>query len=213
MDPSSGTLVQVHDFSPWTLPNGLFWIVKVPDSAVQTSPDGKTLTIHLENVPVVDAFTFPPPVPNNFAPDEVDISPYQLIRARASFDITYKKTANPPRRIRPATDDPLSPLNWAGKMWDATNSGTFSVTYDDGTFSASGSFDSSGNFGEVGTERNGFFVHHEEEDNNDDVAAGAQPLSLPFQPAAMSQLAATAITKEPMKFVLLKGRVPVKVIH
>jgi hypothetical protein len=195
------------------LPNGLFWIVKVPDSAVQIGPDGNTLAIHLENVPVVDAFTFPPPVPNNIAPDEVDISPYQLIRARASFDISYTKTKDTERRIRPATDDSLSPLNWAGKMWDATNSGSFSLAYDDGTFSASGTFDSSGNFGEMGTERNGFFVHHDQEDDNNDVEAEERALSLPPQPTLMSQLAATAIVKNPVKSVLLKGRVPVKVTH
>ena len=186
--------------------------MKVPDSAVQISPDGSTLTIHLENVPVVDAFTFPPPVPNNIAPDEVDISPYQLVRARASFDIAYKKTGNL-RLIRPTTDDPLSPLNWAGKMWDATNSGSFTVAYDDGTFSASGTFDSSSNFGEMGTEGNGFFVHHEEQDDNDGLEEGEQSVSQPLQPAAMSQLAATAISKNPVKIVLLKGRVPVKVTH
>jgi hypothetical protein len=45
---------QLHDFSPWTLPNGLFWIVKVPDSAVQITDN--TLTIHLVDVPTVDAF-------------------------------------------------------------------------------------------------------------------------------------------------------------
>lgn len=199
------------------MPNGLFWIVKVPDGAVQISPDGNTLTIHLENVPVVDAFRFPPPVPTNFAQDETDISPYQLIRARTSFDITYTKTPGTARRIRPATDDPLSPLNWAGKMWDATNSGSFSVTYDDGTFSASGTFSSgsgpSQNFGEMGTERNGFFVHHHEEGDNDDLETAEQPLSLPLQPANMSQLAATAISKSPVKFALLKGRVAVKVSH
>ena len=193
------------------MPDGLFWIVKVPDSAVQISPDGYTLTIHLENVPVVDAFSFPPPVPSNFAADEVDISPYQLIRARASFEITYTKTKGTERRIRPATDDPLSSLNWAGKMWDATNSGSFSVAYDDGTFSASGTFDSSGNFGEMGTERNGFFVHHDEENNNDDIGAGAQSLSVPLQAIPMSQLAVTAITQKTVKSVLLKGRVPVKI--
>jgi hypothetical protein len=192
------------------LPNGLFWIVKVPDSAVQISPDGNTLTIHLENVPVVDAFTFPPPVPNNIASDEVDISPYQLIRARTSFDITYTKAKGTERRIRPETDDPLSPLNWTGKMWDATNSGSFSLAYDDGTFSASGTFDSSGNFGEMGTERNGFFVHHDEEDDNDAVEAGAQSQSLPLHAIPMSQLALNAI-KKPAKVVLLKGRVPVQV--
>jgi hypothetical protein len=195
------------------MPNGLFWIVKVPDSAVQISPDGNTLTIHLENVPVVDAFRFPPPVPSNFAADEVNISPYQLIRARASFDITYTKTKGTERRIRPATDDLLSPLNWAGKMWDATNSGSFSVAYDDGTFSASGSFDSSGNFGEMGTERNGFFVHHEEEVDNDGVEAGAQSLSLQLQGTPAGQLAPTATTKKLTKSVLLKGRVPVKVVN
>jgi len=180
---------------------------------VQISPDGNTLTIHLENVPVVDAVRFPPPVPNNFALDETNISPYQLTRARTSFDITYTKTPGTARQIRPATDDPLSPLNWAGKMWDATNSGSFSVAYDDGTFSASGTFDSSGNFGEMGTERNGFFVHHDEENDNDDAEAGAQSLSLPSQPTPMNQLAATAITNKPVRFVLLKGRVPVKVNH
>ena len=164
-------------------------------------------------MPVVDAFTFPPPVPNNIAPDEVDISPYQLIRARASFDITYSKTKGTERRIRPTTDDSLSPLNWAGKMWDATNSGSFSLAYDDGTFSASGTFDSSGNFGEMGTERNGFFVHHDQEDDNNDEEAGERALSPPPQPTLMSQLAATAIVKNPVKSVLLKGRVPVKVTH
>jgi hypothetical protein len=117
------------------------------------------------------------------------------------------------RRIRPATDDPLSPLNWAGKMWEATNSGSFSVAYDDRTFLASGTFDSSGNFGEMGTERNGFFVHHQEQDDNDDVEAGEQSSSLPSQPANMSQSAATANTNKPVKFALLKGRVPVRVSH
>ena len=166
-------------------------------------------------MPVVDAFTFPPTPPTSNAPDEVNISPYQLIRARTSFDITYTKTPGSARRVRPSTDDPLSPLNWAGKMWNATNSGSFSVAYDDGTFSASGTFSSgsSGNFGEMGTERNGFFVHHEEQGDNDDVEAGEQSSSLPLQPANASQSAATANTDKPVKFALLKGRVPVKVSH
>jgi hypothetical protein len=176
---------------------------------VQISPDGNTLTIHLENVPVVDAFTFPPPVPNNIAADEVDISPYQLIGARASFDVAYTKTKGTERGIRPATDDPLSPLNWAGKMWDATNSGTFSLTYNDGSFSASGSFDSSGNFGEMGTERNGFFVNHEEEDDADNIEAGSTSVAH----SQMSQMAASGSANQPVKVVLLKRRVPVKVSH
>jgi len=170
----------------------------------------------LENVPVVDAFAFPPPVPNNFAPDEVNISPYELIRARASFEITYTKTQGTARHIRPATDDPLSPVNWAGKMWDATNSGSFSVAYDDGTFSASGTFDSSGNFGEMGKERNGFFVRRDEEEDDGYAEAEAQQSQsslLSLTPIQVSQLAANGIAKQPVQVVLLKGRVPVKVSH
>jgi hypothetical protein len=40
-------------------------------------------------------------------------------------------------------------------MWMATNAGTFSVIYNDNSFSAQGSFSSLGMFGEMGTERNG----------------------------------------------------------
>ena len=175
----------------------------MPDSAVQITED--TLKVHLEDVPTVDAFTFPPPLPP--APEN-GISPVTLIPAKVSFDVTYTKTGMP-RQVRPASHDPLSPLNWAGKMWEATNSGTFSLTYNDGTFSASGSFDSSGNFGEMGTERNGVFTNHEEEDKNGDVEEGASSLSLPITPSQTAQLAASG-TKQAVKSVLLKGRVPVK---
>jgi hypothetical protein len=178
--------------------------VKVPDSAVQITED--SLKIHLEDVPTVDAFTFPPPLPP--APEN-GISPVTLIPAKVSFDVTYTK-GGMPRRIRPASHDPLSPLNWAGKMWEATNSGTFSLTYKDGTFSASGSFDSAGNFGEMGTERNGLFANHEGEDDNHDAEEGASSSSLPLTPTQTTQLAASG-TKQAVKSVLLKGRVPVRV--
>ena len=57
-------------------------------------------------------------------------------------------------------------------MWVATNSGTFKLSYDDGTFYAQGSFDSAGNFGELGFERNGSFV----EDGGDAAELAAQVL-------------------------------------
>jgi hypothetical protein len=137
----------LHDFNPGITPNGVFWIVQVPDSAVQIS--GDALTIHLENIAVVDQFQFPSGTGN--------------VPATVSFDITYTKSGMP-RRVHPTSHDPFSPFNWAGKMWMATNSGTFSVAYNDGSFSAQGSFSSSGMFGEMGTERNGSFVGREEGD-------------------------------------------------
>jgi hypothetical protein len=192
----------LHDFNPGISSNGLFWILQVPDEAIKITED--MLTISLTNASVVDQFHFPGGAGNNLGTAGVP--------ATLSFEIIYKKTGSP-RYVRPTSSDPLSPFNWAGEMWMATNSGTFSLAYNDGTFSAQGSFDSAGNFGEMGTERNGFFVHHDEEDDNDGVAAGAQSLSLPVQPTPMNQLAATAITRNPVTFVLLKGRIPVKVAH
>ena len=169
--------------------------MKVPDSAVQIA--GDTLTIHLVDVPVVDAFTFPPPLP---PPPENGISPVTLIPARISFDITYTKSGLP-REIHPGSRDPLSPLNWGGEMWDATNSGSFSLTYKDASFSASGSFSSQGNFGEMGTEHNGVFVDRDEKN-----ASGVQNPSSDAQVSQISQVA-----KQSVKTVLLKGHVPVKV--
>jgi hypothetical protein len=185
----------LHDFSPGILPSGLFWIVKVPDSAVTISTDGETLTIHLENVPLIDAFTFPPALGNG-------ITPFPVVAMKASFDVTYKKAAMR-HRIRPTSHDPLSPLNWAGEMWDATNSGTFSMAYDDGTFSASGSFSSAGNFGEMGTERNGSFVRDEDFDNENSEAA---PSSMPVAPelATREMGSGSAVLKNAPR---LKGRV------
>jgi hypothetical protein len=97
-------------------------------------------------------------------------------------------------------------------MWDATNSGTFSLSYDDGSFSASGSFDSAGNFGEMGTERNGVFLKRSEADREDDDGAdNVAAAPSPSANAALSQALASHIAKHQGNSVLLKGRVPIKI--
>ena len=175
-------MTQVHDFNPGITPNGVFWIVEVPDDAVKISPDGETLTIHLENVPVVDQGSFPAGTGTN--------------PATASFEITYTKSGAP-RHVHPTSDDPLSPFTWAGEMWTATNSGTFSVAYNDKSFSAQGSFSSdflpAGNFGEMGTERNGLFVEREDSEND------AQTNSEEAQ-AQKAQISAAATASNPMSW-------------
>ena len=110
---------------------------------------GNTVRISLKNASVVDQFKFPGGAGNNLG--------IAGVPATLSFDITYLKSGAS-REVEPTSTDPLSPFNWEGKMWDATNSGTFSLSYNDGTFSAQGSFDSARNFGEIGFERNGSFV-------------------------------------------------------
>jgi hypothetical protein len=135
----------VHDFNPGISTNGLFWIVQIPDNAVVVN--GDTVTIHVANLSVAD---------------EIAFLGATRIPATLSFDITYTKSGNP-RQIAPTSNDPLSAFHWAGQMWMATNSGTFTVSRSDG-FTATGSFSSSGQFGQVGTERNGVFLN--ENDNS-----------------------------------------------
>jgi hypothetical protein len=187
----------VHDFNPGVGVNGLFWIVQIPDDAVTVTDN--TVKISLKNVAIVDQLTFPNPggmnLGNSGAP------------ATLSFDVTYEKSGSE-RHVRPISKDPLSPFNWAGEMSDATNSGTFSLAYKDGSFSAHGSFSSQGNFGQIGRERNGSFVTREDEDEGEQAAAALQLAgqASPREAGAQLSASATASANSP-KF---KGKVPVE---
>ena|SRR5215467_6527476 len=122
----------------------MFWMVQVPNKALKI--EGNTITISLENVPETDVFTFYDPFPPSGNDPSV-----------VSFVMSYTRSG-PPRQVRPISTDPTSPFNWAGEMWATTGSVTFSVAHTDGSFSAIGSATSQGAFGEMGTERNGFFI-------------------------------------------------------
>lgn len=170
--------------------------MQVPDSAVSVS--GNTLTITLTNVPVVDQGSFPGGAGNNLGMAGAP--------ATVSLSATYVKSGMP-RRIAPTSADPLSPFSWAGEMWTATNSGTFSVAYNDGTFSAQGSFASSGNFGEMGRERNGSFVSREEIVKTLAQAAARRNAQVAGGPIDAS---ATPGVRAPM----FKGKVPIgEILH
>ena len=135
----------------------MFWIVQIPDDAVVIR--GNTLTIHVANLAIADEIAFLGTV---------------RIPSTLSFDITYTKSGKP-RKIEPTSQDPLGAFHWAGRMWMATNSGTFSVSRDDGSFSATGSFSSSGMFGEMGTEKNGIFVGEDDQGENESAHEAAEP--------------------------------------
>jgi hypothetical protein len=172
-------------------------MVQVPDDAVKITED--TLTISLKNASVVDQFQFPGGAGNNLGAAGVP--------ATVSFDATYTKMGSP-RHVRPTSSDPLSPLNWAGKMWMATNSGTFSISYADGSFSAQGNFNSSGNFGEMGTERNGSLLR--EDDEIDKADSEALPLALNQNVSTVAKPSETNKLEE--NTPKLKGRIPLKAL-
>jgi hypothetical protein len=172
----------VHDFNPGITPNGVFWIVQVPDDAVQITDE--TLAIHVKDVAVVDQFMFP--------------AGTGKVPATVSFDVTYTKSGSS-RRVRPTSSDPLSPFTWAGRMWMATNSGTFSVTYSDLSFSAQGNFSSNfllaGNFGEMGTERNGSFVERDDAEKDDQANSEGDTQDGQISGAASANAQATGSEK------------------
>ena len=127
-------------------PHGVFWLVRIPDDDVKVTDDQLTITV--SELPLVDRVQF-------LGPGNVPV--------HLSFQITYSRTGRP-RIISPQTNDPLSPFNWAGTVWDATATGSFSFRYDDGSYSAQGTTDSAlptqqlEQYGTMGHERNGLFV-------------------------------------------------------
>ena len=121
-------------------------MVRIPDDDVQVTD--QQVTINVSELPEVDRF-------QGGGPGNVPV--------HLSFQITYSRTGLP-RIIFPQTNDPLSPFNWAGTVWDATATGSFSFRYDDGSYSAQGTTDSAlpthqlEQYGTMGHERNGLFV-------------------------------------------------------
>lgn len=89
-------------------------------------------------------------------------------------------------------------------MWDATNSGTFSVAYSDGSFSAQGSFSSGANFGEMGTERNGSFV-----DEDERAAAASVSLAAEQNPSSLAGAQSNKAATPPANTPKFRGRIPV----
>jgi len=195
----------VHDFNGGIRPNGLFWVVQVPDEAVTTTED--TLTISLTNVAVVDQISFP----GNIFLGSTGFP------ATLTLNMTFQKQGRP-RNVRPTSASPISPFSWAGEMSDAVYSGDFSVVYADHTFSAKGTFGklpgqqvpapSLQIFAEIGTERNGSFVRPEDEDENERAAAALQSPGEASASVAVGQLSASATL--PANSPKWRGKVPVE---
>lgn len=132
--------MQVHDFNGTINPSGLFWIVQVPDSALTVT--GRTVRVQVDNVAVVDNFTF-------LGPNEVP--------ATASFDITWTSFGKV-QHYRPQSTDPTDPTNFAGEFRLATATGSFSASEGGFAFTSTPGATSAGIFAETGTERNGSFL-------------------------------------------------------
>ena len=133
----------MHDFNAGIADSGLFWTIQVPDGAFTVSKNLKTARLHMDDVQIVDSFTF---LGENSIPGTV------------SFDITW--TASGPRHhYKPGSNDPTDPTFFDGKFRDAAVTGTFSGSNADGfTFTSDPGVNVDGSFAELGSESNGTFI-------------------------------------------------------
>ncbi len=49
----------MHDFHPAISPAGLYWVARVPESGLQISSDGRSATLELKNLAVIDQPQWP----------------------------------------------------------------------------------------------------------------------------------------------------------
>jgi hypothetical protein len=133
----------VHDFNADIADSGLFWTIQIPDQALLVSKNGKSATLHLEDVSVIDSFVF---LGENSVP------------ATVTFDITW--TGSGARHhFKPGSDDPTDPTNFNGKFRFGVATGTFSGSNSDAfSFTSDPGASSEGVFAEIGTESNGLFI-------------------------------------------------------
>lgn len=102
--------------------------------------------LHVENVSVTDGSFF-------FLPPPTDIP------STVSFDIMWTAFGKV-RHLRPSSSEPTDPTNFAGEFRFATATGSLSGRHSDCGFTfESPDATSEGLFAEMGTERNGVFLH------------------------------------------------------
>ncbi len=138
-DPSSGSQVQVHDLSPGTQPNGLFWTAQLPPDALDISDGGRGARLRLRQQPMVDTFTLGGPLG---------------IAAQVSLDVVWDATSEPIARGAGTAADPTSPAAFSGAFAEASCRGRVNG-FEAGFAFETGLLTATDFFAEMGQERNG----------------------------------------------------------
>jgi hypothetical protein len=144
LDPSlgSGPQGQVHDLSPGTLPNGLFWTMELPQDAFDVHRDDRVARLRLRALPLVDTFVFGGSL---------------AIAAQVDIDVRWRATSDPITRGKGADVDPTSPAAFIGHFAEASCSGRVSGVETGFSFKT-GEITADAFFAEMGLERNGVFL-------------------------------------------------------
>jgi hypothetical protein len=137
-----GPGAQVHDYNGAIQLSGLFWVVELPDDALEVGRGGLRATLEGRDVSVVDTFQF-------FRPDTVP--------ATLHFEVRWDATGPRVARGAGTTVSPTDPAAFVGRFADALSTGRFSGSQLGFSFRGSGS-SANGGFAEMGEERNGRFL-------------------------------------------------------
>ena len=141
-DPSSGSQVQVHDLSPGTQPNGLFWTAQLPRHAFNVRHDGRIARLKLREQALVDTFT---------------ISGTLGIAAQVNLDVVWSATSEPVARGEGTGVGPTSPAAFSANFAEANCRGRVSG-FETGFAFETGLLTAAAFFAEMGQERNGSFL-------------------------------------------------------
>jgi hypothetical protein len=132
----------VHDFNGGIQPSGLFWIVRLPDSAFRVSRDGRRATLEAKDVSVLDSFQFGGP---------------NVVPATVSFTVRWRATAARQRRGKGRAVAPTSPAAFLGDFAPARSTASFSGSEFGFSFRSTMATSDRG-YAELGPERNGTFL-------------------------------------------------------
>jgi hypothetical protein len=128
---------EIHDFHPPISAAGLFWMLPIPQGSRVFSPDGKTATVEMKDVPVRDEPKFP-------ARDAVSTP------ATMSFKLVVKATDQ-----KVVYDDPLKQFRVEGYLATAQLEAEISVPSIGFSWKSDPLETSKSNFGVIGDEVNG----------------------------------------------------------
>ena len=134
--------MQVHDLSPGTLPNGLFWTMQLPQDAFEVHRDGRVARLRLRALPLVDTFVFGGSL---------------AIAAQVNIDVLWRATSDPVERGAGTGVPPTSPAAFSGHFAEASCSGRVSGVETGFSFTT-GELTAEAFFAEMGRERNGSFL-------------------------------------------------------
>jgi hypothetical protein len=135
--------LQIHDFNGGVAPSGRFWTVPIPEDSVVVSPDGRQLTVVVQDLPLENDILRP--VPNT-------------VPATASFRIEWNGKKAQKRRGKGLEVAPTDPAAFLGRFRKAKATGIFSGAFEGFSFQSDVTPPAKSRFAIVGTERNGVFL-------------------------------------------------------